>query len=92
MLGRYGIGSGRDLLLVRSSQCVGENPETNCRTLLNGYVMLHEQPHIRLQGKLNNLRQTGQTGLRHYPLKMEAAQAGLLSKTHVNQLHLLPHL
>jgi hypothetical protein len=30
--------------------------------------------------------------LRQYPLKMKAAEAGLLSKTHVNQLHPLPHL
>jgi hypothetical protein len=54
--------------------------------------MLHEQGHIRLEGKLNNLRQIAQTRLRQYPLKMEAAEAGLLSKTHVNQLHPLPHL
>ena len=55
-------------------------------------MVLHEQRHIRLQGKLHNLREIGQARLRQNPLKMEAAEAGLLSKTHVNQLHPLPHL
>jgi hypothetical protein len=30
--------------------------------------------------------------LREHALKMEAAEAGFLCKTHVNQLHPLPHL
>ena len=87
-----GVGGRRNQILVGSSQSIGENLETNGRTLLDGYVMLHEQRHIRLQGKLNNPRYIGQTRLRQYPLEVEAAEAGLLSKTHVNQLHPLPHL
>jgi len=89
---RYSVRGRRNLVLVRSGQGIGQNLETNCGTLLDGYVMLHEQRHIRLQGKLDNLREISQTRLRQYPLKMEAAEAGLLSKTHVNQLHPLPHL
>jgi hypothetical protein len=55
-------------------------------------VVLHEQRHIRLEGKLNDLREIAQARLCQYPLKMKAPEAGLLSKTHVNQLHPLPHL
>ncbi len=92
MLLGYGVGRRRNEALIGSGQSIGEDLETNCRTLLDGYVMLHEQRHIRLQGKLNNLRQISQPRLRQYPLEVEAAEAGLLSKTHVNQLHPLPHL
>ena len=92
MLGCHGVGSGRYLLLVGSSQGVGENPQTNRRTLLNRDVMLHKQPHICFHGELNHLRQIGQTRLCKNALKMKASEAGLLSKTHVNQLHPLPHL
>jgi len=92
MLRCYGVRSRRNQIFVRPGQRVGENLETNRRPFLHGYMVLHEQRHIRLQGKLHNLREIGQPGLRQNPLKMEAAEAGLLSKTHVNQLQPLPHL
>ena len=92
MLLSYGVRRRRNEALIGSGQSIGKDLKTNCRTLLDGYVMLHKQRHIRLQSKLYNLRQIAQTRLRQYPLKMEAAEAGLLSKTHVNQLHPLPHL
>ena len=88
----HSVRCRRDLVLIRPDQCVGQDLEANCRTLLNRDVMLHKQRHICLHGEQHHAWQIGQTRLCKNALKMKASEAGLLSKTHVNQLHPLPHL
>ena len=92
VLGGNSPGSCFQRNFFRPGQCVCQNLQTQGRAFLDRDTETHEERHVGLQRKLHSLRQRRQTRLSQNTLEMKTAKSCLLGKSHVDQLHLLPHL